>query len=750
AVSLLHGESKKPGVADVLGAGSLDEAIDTAKAAVSSSTALAVPANFNPDAAMNWLEEQRQRDESALRFFGKEPPRAPNASTRVTPADVKVTVGDPITAFSDRVLSVREQLAEPNVRERIRAELGDDALSYVSYYSTVADNPQVDLPEATRERMIGVAEGILERALFKRENRPGLDGQAPATPGMLTGSAIPRIGLDTSPTGRFRADAAGNVAPETRADDISTQQGQRSAQEARNTRRAATDALGKQTPRGFNPNDAIRLPGPLPTGEATELPYIPTGDATEVSTLPTGEASELIPAGDAYEQPARKIPVGKAAELDVETIQPGDLMAKDGEPFVSKTGAQARAFASGGGKVVAIPNHFGSGQPGFVVRPLVQARPNNTRGTNAGDVARTAGQRADERGRGDGTAGVPDQRPSDVLPSPGATAGQGVAGPGTAGGGSTEPAALTGAAPELVKVRTVFGTNAYVRSSDLAGDDNGLVRMFTADGKNNGRIARGNLDQTGEKRAAAAKENADNPMFNVITRKGGGTFADQASAARELSMRGMGETHEVVPASEISPSATGYAIRKKPESAAPTFTEGQQVQLNGTPYTVTSANNTAVKLQGADGGIKMVARNSKTFGQIQADAAPAPAEAPRSMMKSGFDPDAWQKERDDRIKASREAGNTHLDKLPAYVETMRGKDVYGVHDTKVRGRVLTVDNNGNVYVEWLDAYSQEKEMAVPMKYGKKTVMQTSLGPRDLKDYVVGKPTQEPNEAARPQ
>lgn len=105
-------------------------------------------------------------------------------------------------------------------------------------------------------------------------------------------------------------------------------------------------------------------------------------------------------------------------------------------------------------------------------------------------------------------------------------------------------------------------------------------------------------------------------------------------------------------------------------------------------------------------------------------------------MKPGFDSDAWQKERDDRIKASREAGNTHLDTVPAYVETMRGKQIGYVHDPKVKGRILTVDNSGNVYVEWLDAYSQEKEGAVPMKYGNKTVMQTSLGPRDLKDYTL--------------
>jgi hypothetical protein len=129
----------------------------------------------------------------------------------------------------------------------------------------------------------------------------------------------------------------------------------------------------------------------IPAPDATELEAIPTGDAAEeipageaFETLPTGEASDLIPAADATEVEA--VPAGEASELDVETIQPTDLMAKDGQPFVSKTGAQARAFASGGGRVVTVPDHFGAGKPGYVVRPLLPARPNNTRGPNASDL----------------------------------------------------------------------------------------------------------------------------------------------------------------------------------------------------------------------------------------------------------------------------------------------------------------------------------------------------------------------------
>lgn len=504
----------------------------------------------------------------------------------------------------------------------------------------------------------------------------------------------------------------------------------------------------------------------IPAGEATEVESIPTGDATELEPIPAGEATDYDP--DADMVPRRKtdgVPLdlsqsravagyvermrgintpaarafvqdyraGRITDADVmgllvptrradptpderiaaaaaqapkQEVQPGDILTADGMPYGSKTAANVRAVKEGltVASVIEIPG------AGWVVRPKEVP--------NAADVARPGGQRADDRGGSNRAAGVPDQRPSDVLASPGATAGQGVAGPGTAGGGSTEPAALIdpkASAPYYVR-QPGTGRQIPVPSPEAAAQALGDLAARTG-----AKPVDGSIDvydaQTGL------------PVFNV---KPDGTVKKV-------------ETRE-----EAEARSRRMIEDEKRTVDAPTFTEGQRVTLNGTPYTVTAANNSAVKLQGEDGATKMVARNSKTFGQIQAEAAPAPAEAPRSMMKPGFDPEAWQKERDERIKASREAGNTHLDQVPAYVETMRGKDVYYVHDPKVRGRILTVDNNGNVYVEWLDKYSQDKEGATPMKMGKRQVMQSSLGPRDLKDYVAGKPTQEPNEAARPQ
>lgn len=123
-----------------------------------------------------------------------------------------------------------------------------------------------------------------------------------------------------------------------------------------------------------------------------------------------------------------------------------------------------------------------------------------------------------------------------------------------------------------------------------------------------------------------------------------------------------------------------------------------------------------------------------------ADKMDKPAEAPKPQA-GAFDSEAFDKKRADTVKASRESGNTHLDKVLAAVETMRGKSIYYVHDPKVKGVIRTVDNRGNVYVNWSDAYSADKEMASETKDGKKTVMQSSLGPTDLKDYALAKPTQ---------
>jgi hypothetical protein len=118
-------------------------------------------------------------------------------------------------------------------------------------------------------------------------------------------------------------------------------------------------------------------------------------------------------------------------------------------------------------------------------------------------------------------------------------------------------------------------------------------------------------------------------------------------------------------------------------------------------------------------------------GQLQTDNG-ASAAAP------GFDADAWNRGRNEAIKASKAAGNTHLDQVDASVETMRGKEFYNVHDPKERGVVRTVANTGDVVVHWADDYSAQKNLAEAKTEGKRTVHESWLMPSDLKDYVFAR------------
>lgn len=175
------------------------------------------------------------------------------------------------------------------------------------------------------------------------------------------------------------------------------------------------------------------------------------------------------------------------------------------------------------------------------------------------------------------------------------------------------------------------------------------------------------------------------------------------------------------------------AQRTRTETTAPVDTSRGRVQETAESEQVAAAPAPQAPPQGRAPEAAAPAPQVSTW-------TPEPAAEPAAAQEvGGFDSAAWDKARADRIKASREAGNVHLDTLDAYVETMRGKAIRSVHDPKVKGTIFTVDNNRNVFVDWADAYSQEKEGAVPMQYGKRKFMQSTLGPRDLKDYVLDVP-----------
>lgn len=243
------------------------------------------------------------------------------------------------------------------------------------------------IDDATRTAMLAISGPVTKADWEVVDGTLALPGpRAAPTPETL--KALP--GPDGKPV--YMVDAQGNAAvqpavarTEALNREFAAQQASDAAAELEQSRRLD---LGKQTARGDEPI------GKIPVGEVTRFDMLPTGDATEVEQIPAGDATEIAP----------------------EVIEPTDLLASDQQPYGNKTSAQAKAFATGGGRVVAIPDHFGSGVPGYVVRPITDGRPANTRSTNASDVLRASNvNQPDVPGTAGVAAGAADGRaPSGV------------------------------------------------------------------------------------------------------------------------------------------------------------------------------------------------------------------------------------------------------------------------------------------------------------------------------------------------
>lgn len=211
--------------------------------------------------ALDRLDQIRQQEEKDLKQFGpgagvSPPPAGLNGRAGAqTPGEASAQVID--APFSDRVLTLREQLADPSVREAIRETFGDEGLNNASYYAGVADKVGPDnLPERTRDNLLSVAEQMVRAAILKPiGTRPLTDQRSAgnlALPAPDDGQGgVPGIGVDTAPTGTFRVDTEGNAAPETRADLVS-------ARDRERQRRAQEDGLGRSTPRGEAPQPSTR------------------------------------------------------------------------------------------------------------------------------------------------------------------------------------------------------------------------------------------------------------------------------------------------------------------------------------------------------------------------------------------------------------------------------------------------------------------------------------------------------------
>lgn len=117
----------------------------------------------------------------------------------------------------------------------------------------------------------------------------------------------------------------------------------------------------------------------------------------------------------------------------------------------------------------------------------------------------------------------------------------------------------------------------------------------------------------------------------------------------------------------------------------------------------------------------------------------APADAGVSTS-GGFDSEAFDRKRAEAIKESRKT-RKHLDNFDRAVEGLRGKRIEYVYDPKEHGEVRSVANTGEVVVWWADKYSADKEMAHEVKDKKGNVIayESWLMPSDLKDYAVTNP-----------
>ena len=206
---------------------------------------------------------------------------------------------------------------------------------------------------------------------------------------------------------------------------------------------------------------------------------------------------------------------------------------------------------------------------------------------------------------------------------------------------------------ELVKIKTFQGINTFVRKKDLEGDSTHL-RMFTSTGKNNGRIHRENLDPTGEKQAADNASNADNPLFDVVARKNGASFSNRLAARRAMAVQGLAESHEIVPAADVSTNTPGFVIRRKQPKADEAETSQPQEQ----PSEKAPKAIEATAKQQAAGPATNPAQPAASDGVAAASEA-KPAAAP--VAKPGLE----------RIRAAREAKKVKPNALQQKVEQAR-------------------------------------------------------------------------------
>ncbi|WP_395701228.1 PLxRFG domain-containing protein [Aquabacterium sp.] len=227
--------------------------------------------------ALDSLDRQAQRDMDAIRQAGRSMSLDEQRRSPAPPPTAAASASVLDTApFGDRVLTLREQLADPSIRDQLRA-LDPQAFSLVSQYAGIADRPDINMPEKTRERLLGLAEMIMSRAVAQplETAQPGPSAtRVAAGPALTQPASVPRLELDTAPTGAIRVDSTGSAAPETRADVISTKQ--RVDAMRKRPDGFEQQVQGRPLPRDFTlVGDGTLTPGTMPAREPGQLPALP-------------------------------------------------------------------------------------------------------------------------------------------------------------------------------------------------------------------------------------------------------------------------------------------------------------------------------------------------------------------------------------------------------------------------------------------------------------------------------------------
>lgn len=388
-------------------------------------------------AALAAIEAQGGKDAKGLRQFAATAGRATGARPAAgapagqsdpgqDPAEPSATVSD--MPFGDRVLTLREQLGDQATRQALRDQFGDEALSQATYYASIADRPDVQLPNRTRDNMLALAERMVSMALLKPINRPGLDGAGPAPDQLAgpSGEAPLQIELDTTPTGTIRVDGEGNAAPETRADAIDTKQatGESLMGDERQARKAS--AVNADPAPAAEPGTPALGYDTKPTGT---MRAGRNGVATPETGADRANTRQAKAAIDAEAQ--RRADLGLTP--DVQAVQDRNALPKPldsdiknpkGQPFTHKRAAETAQKKAKGGTVLQVAG-------GWVVRPAATdsatvalsptQEPSNVQAASVPPAAAPTAQQegADSAGAGAAEAAAPGAAgPTGAAPAP--------------------------------------------------------------------------------------------------------------------------------------------------------------------------------------------------------------------------------------------------------------------------------------------------------------------------------------------